>query len=58
MKMRFTRLIGLIFFYYLSLNGLHESASFQSQFPAGSINYEKYYWMQEHGVSKLTKIIF
>lgn len=45
-------------FYYLSLNGLHESTLFSNQYPANSINYEKYDRMQELGVLSLTKTIF
>ena len=45
-------------FYYLSLNGLHESTPFLSQFPAGSINYEKYDFVQQFGVDGLTKSKF
>jgi hypothetical protein len=45
-------------FYYLSLNGLHESTPFLSQFPAGSVNYEKYDFVQQFGVDGLTKSKF
>ncbi|WP_026710125.1 SprT-like domain-containing protein [Flavobacterium filum] len=45
-------------FYYLSLNGLHESSPFLNQYPSGSINYEKFYFMKELGSFSITKTIF
>ncbi|UPQ80287.1 hypothetical protein M0M57_05480 [Flavobacterium azooxidireducens] len=45
-------------YFYLSLNGLHGSAPFQNEFPTNSLNFEKYYFMQELGVLSLTKTMF
>jgi hypothetical protein len=45
-------------YYFLALMGLQESTAFQTQFPDGSINKEKYTFLTSFLLANLTKIQF